>query len=121
MLGRVSSRAADNLSCHDASKNERFKIFLDSRNLQIQEHCDMFYGLCIFMWGLFGSVLCWLHERGVKCTSSLQDLCLAAPVDLVTFQTMPTAPPSYRHNCDTMNRKEIEAGSSSQVFLISNL
>ena len=113
MLGRVSSRAADNPSCHDASKNETFKIFLDSRNLQIQEHCDMFFGLCMFMSGLYGSVLCWLHERGVKCTSSpSQDLYLAAPVDLVTCQTMPTAPPS--------NRKEIAAGSS-QVFLIYDL
>ena len=46
MLGRVSSRAADNLSCHDASKNERYPISLDSRNLQVQEYCDMFYGLC---------------------------------------------------------------------------
>ena len=43
----------------------------------------------------------------MKSTSSLQDLRLAAkPVDLMTCnQTMPTAPPSCKHNCDTMHGK----------------
>ena len=64
----------------------------------------------------------------MKSTSSLQDLRLAAkPVDLVTCnQTMPTAPPSCKHNCDTMHgklgiEKKLKLDRHKVVFLISSL